>query len=283
VLIAGPPPAGRTGKLNAMIVGAQAARGELIAFGDSDTRPDRHVLRVLVETLVASPGAGDAFAPVVVGDRPHTAGDLGYALLINSLYGPAVALAAHGRGDVPFIMGQLMVFRREALSAIGGLACADGQLVDDMYLGARVALAGYRNLMSSHPLAIAVGGMRAREFARLFHRWLTFSRAGLPRAFTWPLWLRGLEFWVALGAAMGSCWVGHPWAALVPASALVASSASLARLGRLFGGAPVALRQAWAPSALFLLAPVMLVATLLGRQVSWRGRAYALDAEARLA
>src|SRR6185369_11962781 len=50
VLVAGAPPPARTGKLNAMIVGAARARGSLIAFGDSDTRPDRELLRELVET-----------------------------------------------------------------------------------------------------------------------------------------------------------------------------------------------------------------------------------------
>ena len=52
VLFAGRPPAGRTGKLNAMIVGLQAARGELVAFADSDIRPDREALRALVRTLL---------------------------------------------------------------------------------------------------------------------------------------------------------------------------------------------------------------------------------------
>ena len=44
VVVAGAPPPARTGKLNAMIVGAARARGSLIAFGDSDTRPDRELL-----------------------------------------------------------------------------------------------------------------------------------------------------------------------------------------------------------------------------------------------
>src|SRR5258705_10590086 len=38
VLVAGAPPPGRTGKLNAMIAGLRVARGELVAFADSDIR-----------------------------------------------------------------------------------------------------------------------------------------------------------------------------------------------------------------------------------------------------
>ncbi len=146
VLLAGPPPPGRTGKLNAMIVGLAAARGELVAFGDSDTHPDRDVLRLLVEALHDDGGAGVAFAPVVVHRPARTAGDVGYALLINAWYGASVAMMRKS-GSLPFIMGQLMVWRRSALDAIGGLTVAEGQLVDDMYLGRRVSKAGLRNVM----------------------------------------------------------------------------------------------------------------------------------------
>ena len=35
-------------------------------------------------------------------------------------------------------MGQLMVFKRRALEAIGGVGVAQGQFVDDMYIGKRL-------------------------------------------------------------------------------------------------------------------------------------------------
>src|SRR5437879_3286102 len=81
VLVAGAPPPGRTGKLDAMVAGERAARGELIAFGDSDTRPDRQVLRAVVDTLLAAPENGSAFAPILVHQPPQAAGDVFYALM----------------------------------------------------------------------------------------------------------------------------------------------------------------------------------------------------------
>ena len=45
IIVSGAPPHGMSGKLQAMIVGGKAARHVLIAFGDSDTRPDRNVLK----------------------------------------------------------------------------------------------------------------------------------------------------------------------------------------------------------------------------------------------
>jgi ceramide glucosyltransferase len=285
LVVAGAPPPGLTGKLHAMMVGERIARGDLIAFGDSDTRPDRQVLRVLVERLLGTPTAGCAFAPVVVNGAPRASGDVGYAMLINGWYGPSVALSAEASGgEVPFIMGQLMVFRREALAAIGGVGCAAGQLVDDMAIGACVHRAGWRNILVDHPLYIATGGMTMAGFVKLFRRWLLFSRNGLPASFTWPMWLRGVEFWGASLAVIVGLLARVPGAALVPAAALVAFVASQLRIQQTFGGAHVPLRWAWVPFAIPLVAPAIIVDTTLRAQVDWRGREYALHAPtARLA
>src|SRR6185437_2764792 len=70
--------------------------------------------------------------------------------------------------------------------------------VDDMYLGACVQRAGFRNVMIPHPLAVTTGGMSLGAFVKLFRRWLLFSQSGLPGGFTGRSWLRGL----ALGAAL---------------------------------------------------------------------------------
>ena len=126
------------------------------------------MLRVAVEPLLEEPNAGSAFAPVVVQNRLRTGGDTGYALLIHAIYGPAVALASRPSGDVPFIMGQLMVLKRPAIEAIGGLESADGQLVDDMHIGACMSRAGLRNVQSSHPLHIVNCGMSMGAFIRLY-------------------------------------------------------------------------------------------------------------------
>ena len=284
VLVAGPPPVGRTGKLNAMIAGERAARHQLIAFGDSDTRPDREVLRVLVEELLLTPGAGDTFAPVVVNCPAQKAGDVGYGMLINGWYGPSVALTARAAGgDVPFIMGQLMVFKREALAAIGGCACAQGQLVDDMYIGTCVARAGYKNIMTEHPLYITTGGMSLAGFIKLFRRWLLFSRNGLPGSFTWPMWVRGLEFWLGFLSMTLALLTGHYLVALLPAAALLAFSASLVNLQRKFGGAPIRGLHLLVPFVIPMVAPLEVASNLVNRSVDWRGRAYSLDTQARLA
>jgi len=283
IALAGAPPRGVTGKLHAMMVGEARARHELVAFSDSDTRPDRDVLRATAEMLLTTPHAGCAFAPAVAHQPAVRAGDVGYATMLNMWYGASVATASRRTGDLPFIMGQLMVFRRECLRDIGGVACARGELVDDMAIGRCAAKKGWRNVMAPHPLHVATGGMSYAEFLKLSRRWLMFGRNGLPFEFTRPMVLRGVEFWVGTLALVLALATHHWLAALGPAVALAVFEASLLRINKQFGGAPVRLRHLWVPFALPVVAPAQLAYGLVDKKVDWRGRAYDLDVHARLA
>ncbi len=284
LFLAGAPPPGRTGKLHAMMVGLSHARGDFVAFNDSDTRPPRDLWRHLVDALLQHPGAGSAFAPVVaVSDRQMSAGDVGYALLLNGWYGPAALMAEKGTGALPFIMGQAMVFTRDALEAIGGLACADGHLVDDLWLGRCVARAGLLNLQIRTPLPVIVGGMRLFEFAATFRRWLLFSEGGLPAAFLRPQWWRGATYAAALATAAVSLLGGTALGTMAPLFALAAFVWSEVELHRLRGGGPVPLRHLWVAAVLPLTGMVVSLSTLFARHVDWRGRRYSLGRDAVLA
>jgi len=220
----------------------------------------------------------------VVAHQPAVrAGDVGYATMLNMWYGASVATASRRTGDLPFIMGQLMVFRRECLRDIGGVACAKGELVDDMAIGRIVAAHGWRNIMAPHPLHVATGGMSYAEFLKLSRRWMLFGRNGLPFEFTRPMWLRGIEFWVGLVTLALALVTQHWLAALGPALALAVFEASLLRINAQFGGAKVPARYLWVPFALPMVAPAQLAYGLVDKRVDWRGRAYDLDVHARLA
>lgn len=285
VVFSGEPPPGRTGKLNAMIAGLRQAHGELIAFVDSDTRADRQALRRLVDTLLGTPDAGSAFAPVVVSHPTRTSGDVAHALLLNAMYGPDAAWAAsRNGGELPFIMGQFMIFTREAISAIGGLESASGQLVDDMYLGMRVKAAGYRNVVSPYPVPIIQQGMSIRVFWSLFVKWIAFSRSGLPSLeFKLSAWARGLIYFLGLGAAVVATALGWWVPALLNFLALVVVAASNNALHHDIGGARLRLRDRWVAFALLLVAPVVYLDIFTRREVRWRGRIYKLDPSSRLA
>lgn len=282
IVIAGPPQEGRTGKLNAMIAGTSVAQGELIGFADSDIRPDQDVLRRLVDLLLGTEKAGAVFAPVTVSEPPQKLGDVGYALMLNALYTPEVRMLAQRRGDLPFIMGQLMIFRREALAAIGGLDCATGQLVDDMHLGTRITAAGYRNFMSHDPVRIIDWGMDPAEFARTYRRWLAFSRSGLPLSFSVGAAQPYIAFWLGIVGCAWALSIGHPLAAIMPLILAAVAGAGVISLNRAVGGARLPWRWIYAPYLLLLSGPFIVLAQLVWPEVRWRGRSYGLNAQARL-
>jgi ceramide glucosyltransferase len=282
VLVAGRPPPGRTGKLNAMMLGEARAKGELIAFSDSDTRPSPHLLRVLVDELTSRPDAGDTFVPVVAQSDVSRAADVAYELLVNPWYGASVALAAGERGELPFIMGQLMVFTRKALAAVGGVQCAEGQFVDDMYIGQCIARAGFKNVMVPYPLRIVTGGLSPGQFIRVFRRWMLFSTAGLPANFVRPNWFRGVLYFTALGATGVALANGIFVGALLPAAAVALFVWSQVDLQKRYGGPAVATKHLWVPVVLPVVAALVTLSTKLNRRVDWRGRSYSLDASAKL-
>ena len=281
VITCGAPPPERTGKLHAMIVGGEAASGELLAFGDSDTRPSRGLLTDLVATLLADERIGCTFAPAVVVGRLRTAGDVGYATMLNALYGSVAAWRAGVDGQLPFIMGQIMVFRREALDDVGGVACAQGQLVDDMAIGRRLHEAGWRNVMTTSRLDIVAEGISLREFFKIYRRWLLFGKNGLRFSFTWPVWVRSVEYFLSIAVAIVAAAVG----AWVPMSIALASvlvfGLSNFRLHRLLGGGAMPVGGVWMLWALLLLAPIVQLSMRFGG-VDWRGRTYALGKGAAL-
>jgi ceramide glucosyltransferase len=284
ILFCGAPPPHRTGKLNAMILALPQAKGELIAFADSDTRTDQDTLKKVVATLVSASNAGSAFAPVVVASQPESLGDAGYALLLNGLYGPAAALSAKkAKGEMPFIMGQFMVFRREALDAIGGLECAEGQLVDDMYLGARVKGAGYRNMVAPVSLPIIEQGLSLADFAGVFLRWIAFSRTGLTGwTFKRIPWIQALLFWIAMLSSVIAIAQGFWLALILNACVVVSVVGNLNRLHFALGGSRIRPRYAWVAGGLMLCGPAFLAMTMLFHRVTWRGRSYELDSHSRL-
>lgn len=285
VVLSGNPPPGRTGKLNAMIVALRHATGELVAFADSDIRPDRQALRVLVDSLLAHDDSGSAFAPVVVSEPAQTAGDAGYGLLLNGLYGPAAAAAARkSGGTLPFIMGQFMVLRREAIEAMGGLECAQGQFVDDMFLGMRLHQLGFRNVVSPHPVSVIQQDLPLSDFASIYLRWIMFSRSGLPgRDFKLISWLRGAVFWVGLLLTALALVLGHELAAALLATVPLAMTVSINGLHHAFGSPRLRARHALVSFALVLVAPAVMALTYVLREVNWRGRVYKLNGGARLA
>ena len=282
LVVAGEPPAGMTGKLNAMQVGVARSRCELLAFSDSDTRPPPGGLTALVGALLEDERTGATFAPIYAAADAPLAGDVGYGLLVNAWYGASVACNAAPDGALPFIMGQLMVFRREALAAVGGVGCAAGQFVDDMYLGRRLHEAGWKNRVVHAPLRVVTGHLGLGPFLRVFRRWILFAEAGIPGGFARPHWVRGAVSWLSW-AGLTLAVARRKWSlALASALPIGFSVWSQLRLQRACHGPDIAPRHYWVPAVLPLLGAGVALSAKLSREVVWRGRGYRLDAKARL-
>ena len=267
-----------------MLVGMAEATGELIAFCDSDVRTDAGALTHAVETLLELPRTGSAFSPVVVTSPPKTFGDAGYALMLNALYGPVTAAVAKRNGDeLPFIMGQFMVLTRYAIDKIGGLEAAEGQLVDDMYLGARMRAVGLHNRVSPHPVSIIQEGLTMGEFWIVYIRWITFSRSGLPG---WGFRVHAAApvalYWASLILAVVALTQGWWLAAAVNAMVPLTVTWIYDKLHRVMGGARLGPLNRWASLMVLLMAPIVLPAVYSRREVAWRGHTYSLDGSAKL-
>ncbi|MFM8445644.1 MAG: glycosyltransferase [Methylococcus sp.] len=284
VIFSGQPPTNRTGKLNAMIHGLEASRGELIAFVDSDIRQDRDDLPVLVATLLADDKAGSAFPTVISTQPPRTVGDVGYALMINGLYEPAALATAHQLGGaLPFIMGHIMVFRREAIQAIGGLESAEGQLVDDMFIGRRLNEFGYLNKISPKPAAIIQQDLSLHDFVQILIRWIAFSMSGLPLlTCKLPHWLTGMAFWLGFIASLTGLATGNLPLALYAACAPLSVAATINDLHQRMAQGKLPWKYAWGSLVIWLAAPLIYFQIWTRREINWRGRRYRLDMHSRL-
>ncbi len=281
LMLAGEPPEGITGKLHAMKKGIDQARHDVIAFADSDTRPDPELLADLVRAL-GDDKVGASFAPVVV-SQPRTAGDTGYALMLNGLYGPFARRHAGPKGELPFIMGQFMAFRRKTLDAIGGVEGTAGELVDDMSIGLRMTAAGFQNVMIDRPMTIVQEDLSLRDFVKVYRRWITFSRTGLPASFKVPQHLRASLFFVQLAVLVAGLLAGSAWAAGIGLVGVLAAGASVNRLYDLYAFRSLAAWQYPVIFVLLLVSPWIYGQVLMGRDVTWRGRTYRLSGSGALA
>ena len=284
ILFSGQPPRNRTGKLNAMIKAMEKADHSLIAFVDSDIRQSPGDLERLAATLLSDEGAGASF-PTVVSNAPlHTLGDTGYAVMVNGLYEPsALATAQRNGGTLPFIMGHMMVLRREAIVAIGGLETAEGQLVDDMYLGRRMVEEGYRNLLAPKPVSIIQQDCTFVDFVGILIRWIAFSITGLPFWTTkLPHALTGLALWSGILAFGYGAIIGNPGILLLGLLTALSVPLTINSLHYRMSGQPIPWLYSWSSMIIWLAAPLIYLQIWIRREVNWRGRRYRLNLNSRL-
>jgi ceramide glucosyltransferase len=146
------------------------------------------------------------------------------ALGIATDFQAGVLLSMMIEGGLHYGLGSTLAVSREALAKIGGFAPLKDHLADDYELGARVAQAGYRIVLSPEVVETAIPAYGWRGFADHQLRWSRTVRDARPWGYAglifthglgWAvlnvlasglsplsLWLLGLSFFLRLSLAM---------------------------------------------------------------------------------
>ena len=297
VITAPPLPPGWTGKNNAVVAGAAAARGEWLLFTDADTV---HVPGSLARALAEAEQHGVdmlSYSPEQIAVTfwemavlPVVFAELAREYPPKRVSDPASPIAAAN--------GQYILIRREAYEAVGGHRAIADSLLEDVALARRVKGAGLK--IRFRYAADAVRTRMYRSFRQLREGWtknlaLLFSDPGRLAARALVMWgvVSMLVLWpvvTAIGVGLSGridslCWArglmltlrgvsNHWWWNTMGIAGWLIITLRL-RLGNF----------TWDRDMLGAMAGYPMFAYLLWRskrahsksQVSWKGRTYETD------
>jgi glycosyltransferase involved in cell wall biosynthesis len=273
VVDADPPPAGWTGKNNAMATGAREARGGWLLFTDADTV---HRSGSLARAVAEASTLGAALLSYSPEQEVHEFWEKAVMPVIFAELAAAYrpALVSDPRSPAAAANGQYILIAREAYDAVGGHAAESGSLLEDVAL-ARLVKASGRKICFRFG-GDAVRTRMYRNFAQLREGWTKNLALLFPSPLRLAL-LRLTEFLLISGsvaAAVAAAVRGHFRPAVT--AAILAATIYVFFLNRI--------RRAhfsWDANALSL-AGLPLFAYLLLRsrlshkrgRVLWKGRAY---------
>lgn len=276
-----PLPSGWIGKCWACWQGYHAARGELIAFTDADTRHDDGLLGNAVGALrgehadlvsVMPRQLMESFWERIVQPHIFTLLSLRYRDFrrINRTRNPRQVIAN----------GQFLLFRREAYEAVGGHQAVRSNVTEDLALAQRLVTSG-RTLFLAHAEELMDTRMY-RSLAGIVEGWSKNLAAGsrqtvapwLRPALPWLLGLGVMVFWaappaVAIAGLLGlTSQIAMRWALLAVAASLLFWIATHQRL-RI-----PRLHALLYPLGALVAGGLFIRSALRGDHISWRGRDY---------
>ena len=260
---------GANGKIANLINMLPMARHGLLVVSDSDIHAEPSYLRRVVGAL-GRPGIG--LVTTLYSGRPAT-GSLSRRLgagQVNHNFMPGVLMSRLlGRQDC---LGATMALRRGTLEAIGGLQALSAHIADDSALGQLVRRSGQSIAIADTLTATTIGETSLRDLFSHELRWGRTVCSVEPLGYTASAIQLPL-FWATLPVLMMpvSVW---SWSVLVLVWAIRAVTAST--IDRVLGRGAT-LPVAWLPLRDWLSATVML-GSLTGRRVAWRGQTMHLPA-----
>jgi ceramide glucosyltransferase len=250
------------------------AKHDILIVADSDIRVGMDYLRGVIAPFV---GPSVGAVTCLYRGEPFEAtleSSLG-AMFINDQFAPSV-LVAIALSPMDFCMGATMAVTREALAEIGGFEAIASHLADDQMLGKLVRARGYDVMLSSYVVADIVC---ERGFVGLWQhelRWARTMASARPLGYgfsfiTYALPMCALALFFSGGSPLAL-------ALLAVAGALRFGLHAIARWALGVRG-PGSL---WLVPLRDVIGLAVWGASFFGRDVRWRDRAFAIDADGRL-
>lgn len=251
---------------------ARAAQHEYVLISDSNVRATPDYLSAIVAEM-ADPEVG-LVSSLIVGAGEASLGAQCENLHLNTFVIGGVCIA--DLADKPCVVGKSMLMRKRQLDSLGGFDSLRQVLAEDYLLGQRYHAAGYRVVLSCHPVTTHNQRLTMRRFLARHLRWAQLRRrCALSTFFSEPL-LYASPFILAPLALGESDWTLPCVAALcvrIGNDALLARSAS--------GRWPALSALALLPIKDTLLLGAWAVAAVRS-SVAWRGHTLRIGAGTRV-
>lgn len=267
-LIVGASPAAN-GKLGVLTILARYARYPVWVVNDSDIKVTPTYLSEVVAPL-EDESVGVVTCPYRV--RPHTVPAAWESLGIATDFMPST-LVAQLVGVREFGLGSTLGFRAADLRTAGGFEALADYLADDYQLAKRIAGLGKRAKLSTYTVETSLGDATWLGVWRHQLRWartIRFSKGGGYVGL--PITHAGV--WAAAALATGE------WRAAMVLILLRVLSGLLTS-GPVLGSWPVA-AFCWLAPLWDLYSFAVWLASYAGREVRWRDRRLAIDAQGRI-
>jgi len=253
---------------------ASEAKHEVLVVSDSDMRVTPDYLKQVVAPLA------DEHVGLVTclyqGQLPLNVTAGLEALHMGATFLPSV-IAARKVIGMRFAMGATVALRRRDLARMGGFAAVADYLADDYQLGARIAASGLKVRLSKYVMACVLGATTFREQWDREVRWMRCSRVSRPLEYPGLL----LSYSTPLSGVLVVVNGFDPTGLRVLLVSLLLRWVVAWLISIRTGDQQVRRWLPWLPVRDLLSAATWCVGGL-GRQITWRGETFMLEAEGRM-
>ena len=261
---------GTNGKVSSLIQMLAVAQHPYLLINDSDIRVPQDYLRRVIAPL-ESPDIGMVTC-LYRGQASKTLGSKLESIGISTEFHAGVLAARQLEGDIRFALGSTLAMSRVALKAIGGLEPLVDYLADDYELGARIASAGFRVILSDVVVDTHLPPYSLGHFFSHQLRWARSTRHSRQWGYFGLILTFGIPWAIAaVLAAGGALW---SWALLI--ATLLVRYAVAFEVGLDVLGDRQLLGLWWLIPFRDLVATLVWAGSYAGHTVSWRGHHFVL-------